>query len=115
MGDLPPDATVVLDFIDESNLDYSLQFTKKTLGLRNIKAKSKWVFSQETGVLSFVYDQVTSGLFGWDNLNVDFLGLLKGRTNFVESAFFDGRFWIERGLDLKGDEFWNVYVREDKK
>lgn len=44
LGDLPRDATVYLDILDEENLDYKLQFTKKTMGLSSITAKSKYTF-----------------------------------------------------------------------
>lgn len=44
LGDLPSDATVYLNILDGENLDYRLQFSKKTMGLRSITAKSKYTF-----------------------------------------------------------------------
>lgn len=112
VGDLPKDASVRLVFHDDKNLDYILQFSEKTFGLKNIKAQSKWAVTPETGVVSFVYEKITTDLFGMQNLGVGFFGLLKGRSNFIETTFFDNRFWMERGLDSDGEEFWNVYVKE---
>jgi hypothetical protein len=44
LGDLPRDATVYLHILDHENLDYILQFSKKTMGLDAITAKSKYTF-----------------------------------------------------------------------
>jgi hypothetical protein len=116
-GDLPRDATILLQFLDESNVDYVLQFSGKTLGLNSIKAKSKWTISQgqsDAGLLTFVYDKITTDAFGLRDVGVGFFGLLKGRSNFVESAYFDNTFWIERGYGLSGKDFLNVYMREEE-
>ena len=71
----------------------------------------------QPGLLTFVYDSITTNILGFQNLPVGFFGLLKGRTNYVESAYFDGTFWIERGIDVSRDEnnqdFINVYMRTD--
>lgn len=42
--------------------------------------------------------------------------MLKGRSTFIPSVYFDGEVWIERGVDPAGTEFFNVYaaVEEDK-
>lgn len=42
LGDLPRDADVYLDFLDESKVDYILQFSKKTFGLNRLVAKSSY-------------------------------------------------------------------------
>lgn len=41
---LPQDATVFLNILDQENLDYILQFSKKTLGLDSLTAKCKYTF-----------------------------------------------------------------------
>jgi hypothetical protein len=116
LGDLPRDATVYLKFLDETIMDYVLQFSEKTFGLNSIKAKSRWVISEgpeDTGLVTFVYDKILTDAFGFMDVGVGFFGLLKGRSNFVESAYFDNTFWIERSYGPTGQEFLNVYVRED--
>lgn len=67
--------------------------------------------SVNPGLVTFVYDEVTTDAFGLSNVGVGFFGLLKGRANFVETAYFDGRFWIERGTSPEGQAYYNVYVR----
>lgn len=42
LGDLPRDATVKLDFVDDSHVNYILEFGKKTLGLNRLTAKSTY-------------------------------------------------------------------------
>jgi hypothetical protein len=116
LGDLPRDATVYLKFLDETIMDYVLQFSEKTFGLNSIKAKSRWVINEgatDTGLVTFVYDKILTDAFGFMDVSVGFFGLLKGRSNFVESAYFDNSFWIERSYGPTGQEFLNVYVRED--
>jgi hypothetical protein len=63
------------------------------------------------GLLTFVYDEITTDVFGLQNLSVGFFGLLKGRANYLESSYFDGLFWIERGTSPEGRVYYNVYVR----
>ena len=41
---LPNDATVVLNILDSKRLDYTLQFSKKTLGLNSITARCHYTF-----------------------------------------------------------------------
>jgi len=117
LGDLPRDATVTIEFLDGENLDYVLSFGEKTFGLKNIKARSRWNFASDgddRGLVTFVYDKITTDAFGMQNLGVGLFGLLKGRANYVESAYFDGKYWSERGLNPDGTRvFWNVYVKED--
>jgi hypothetical protein len=123
---LPRDATLYLVFPDDEHnslLRYSLQFGKKTLGLHKLEAVSRWTVSNN--VLTFVYDTITMDAFGFSNIELCFFGLLKGRSNYIETAFFDGDVWIEQqpqqsssgrldGSDSDAaDSIWNVYVRED--
>jgi hypothetical protein len=114
LGDLPRDATVYLKFVDDQTVDYALEF-KKTFGLDSITARSSWTCDAATGLVTFVYQQVTSDAFGLKNIGVGLFGLLKGRANYVETAYFDNQYWIERGKGLSGDEFVNVYVRQEDK
>jgi hypothetical protein len=41
-SDLPRDATIMLDFKDEQNLKYCMEFSKKTLGMDRIVANSSY-------------------------------------------------------------------------
>lgn len=54
LGDLPRDASVFINILDEENLDYRLQFSKKTLGLNSITAKSKYTFDVSSSVTLYV-------------------------------------------------------------
>ena len=112
LNDLPGDATVYLDFIDESKMEYKLEFGKKTFGLNAIKAKSTWN-SRDDGLITFVYDNIVTDAFGMKDMGVSFFGLLQGRVNYVQTCYFDKTYWIERGFDEAGSEFLNVYVREE--
>jgi hypothetical protein len=68
--------------------------------------------SIQPGLLTFVYDKITTNVMGFRNVGVGLFGLLKGRANYVESSYFDGTFWIERGVSPSGDQdFINVYMR----
>ena len=42
LGDLPRDADVNLEFIDDTHMNYALKFSKKTLGLNRLTAKSTY-------------------------------------------------------------------------
>lgn len=111
LGDLPRDATVLIDFKSASTLDYTLQF-KQTLGLKRLTAQSSYSVDSN-GIVTFVYDKIVADVLGFSNVGVGMFGLLKGRANFIETAYFDGAYWIERGLDPSGEtDFINVYVRE---
>jgi hypothetical protein len=116
LGDLPRDATVYLEFVDADRMLYKLQFSQKTFGLNSIQAESAWSLDDErNGLLTFVYDRITTDAFGFTNVGVGLFGLLKGRANYVETAYYDGKYWIEQGqgVDGNGDDFVNVYVREE--
>jgi hypothetical protein len=63
-------------------------------------------------LVTFVYDEITTDIFGWSNLGVGFFGLLKGRANYVETAYFDGTLWLEKGASPTGEEYFNAYSRE---
>lgn len=114
---LPNDATVFLNIVDEENLDYILKFSKKTMGLDSLTAKCKYTFDAgpvQPGLLSFTYEKIATNILGLSNVGVGFFGMLKGRVNYVESAYFDGTFWIERGVSPTGNgDFINVYMRMD--
>ena len=115
LGDLPRDATVQLTFSPEYKCDYKLLF--KTLGLKSITAKSSYIVDSSPvnpGLVTFVYQNIVTDVFGFKNFPVGTFGLLKGRTNYVETVWFDGRIWIERGYNTEGNEFFNVYMKDEE-
>lgn len=126
LGDLPPDAQVQLDFSadaaapssndkKEGKMDYILEFSKKTFGLNRLVAKSTYSVDDSKlnpGLVTFVYDEIVTDVFGMKNLGIGFFGLLKGRANYVETVFMDQRFWMERGYTPEGQEYINVYLRQ---
>ena len=67
---LPNDATVLLKIVNEDTLDYTLKFSKKTMGLDSLTAKCKYTFdvsamhmSTVTAVVIVVaYTRVESGI-----------------------------------------------------
>lgn len=63
------------------------------------------------GLVTFIYQDITSGIFGFKNLPVGFFGLLKGRANYIQSIYFDGSYWFERGYTKEGEVYYNVYYR----
>jgi hypothetical protein len=117
LGDLPADATVLLNFVDHERVDYILQFSEKTFGLNNLKAKSTYTVNPgpggDEGVVTLVYDKITTDAFGMKDMGVGLFGMLQGRANYIVSAYFDGTFWVERGRGrVEGTDYLSVYVRQ---
>ena len=133
LGDLPSGASVVLRFGNDDNdddnnnnnnnnasspnkkLDYALEFGPESLGLRNLVAHSTWQLDHDNNNhLVYTYDHITSDLLGFQNIPVGLFGLLKGRTSSIFTSYFDGTYWIEQGYGPTGNEYCNVYVREQR-
>lgn len=115
MGDLPQEASVILKFLPYFKLEYTLEFSKKVWGLSKLTAKSSYTVDTtplNPGLVSFVYEDIVTDVFGLQNLPVGFFGLLKGRSNFIESIWFDGDIWIDRGFTPQGVEYFNCYRKE---
>ena len=122
LGDLPRDASVLLEFkgndsSSDGRVDYVLEFTDKTFVLDRLVAKSTYQVaganSPNPGLVTFTYQEITTNIFGFQNVGVGFFGLLKGKANYVESVFMDGRFWIERGSTFDGKGvYYNVYMKQ---
>ena len=65
------------------------------------------------GLLTFSYESISSEMFGM-TVPVGFFGMLKGRSNYIESMYFDGKVWIERGYaNESGEKFYNVYIKDE--
>jgi hypothetical protein len=116
LGDLPREATIELILKEEYRCEYKLSF-EKTLGLKSITAKSSYTVDASPvnpGLVTFVYQDIVTDVFGFKNFPVGTFGLLQGRANYVESVWFDGLVWIERGYNPEGLEFFNVYMKEEE-
>ena len=120
MSVMPREARIIVDILDSSHLNYELEFTKKVQGLSKITAESTFVIDCSPinpGLVTFSYESITSEVFGM-TVPVGFFGLLKGRSNYIESMYFDGKVWIERGYGnvedgTGGGVFYNVYIKDD--
>jgi len=117
MSVMPREARILVNILNEKQLEYILQFTKKVQGLSKITAKSNYIIDTSPinpGLVTFVYEEITSKVFG-ATIPVGLFGLLKGRASYIESMYFDGTMWIERGANPEnGELFYNVYVKESQ-
>uniref|UniRef100_A0A7S1Y0Z8 Plastid lipid-associated protein/fibrillin conserved domain-containing protein n=1 Tax=Grammatophora oceanica TaxID=210454 RepID=A0A7S1Y0Z8_9STRA len=135
LGDLPEGTSVQINFYNESDfatdpvaslpgltdtggvLDYVLQFPKTALaGVSKLTAKSNYTVADSEeyinpGMVAFSYQDVKSDAFGV-NIGLGWLGFVKGRTVYVNTAFIDGQFWIESGENPDGKTYYSVYVRQ---
>lgn len=109
LNDLPRDADVYLNFVDDTTMEYTLQFSAKTLGLNSIKAVSNWSCNNN-GTVTFVYDKITTDVLGMKNVGIGFFGLLQGRANAIETVYHDDQYWIAR--DSTQADALSVYVKE---
>jgi len=113
LGDLPSDSTVQFAMYPGFKCDYKIQFAK-TLGLKSLTAKSSYTVDSSPvnpGLVTFVYEEIVADVFGKD-FPVGLFGLLKGRANYIETVWFDGKLWFERGFSRDGIEFYSVYIKE---
>jgi len=113
LGDLPSDSTVQFSMYPGFKCDYKIQFAK-TLGLKSLTAKSDYTIDSSPvnpGLLTFVYQEIVADVFG-KLFPVGLFGMLKGRANYIETVWFDGKLWFERGFSRDGLEFYNVYIKE---
>jgi len=114
LGDLPQDSTVQFSMYPEYKCDYKIKFAK-ALGLKSLTAKSTYIVDSSPvnpGLVTFIYQDIVTDVFGFKSLPVGLFGMLKGRANYVETIWFDGKLWVERGYSIDGKEFFNVYIKE---
>mmetsp|Transcript_28225 Transcript_28225/g.37635 ORF Transcript_28225/g.37635 Transcript_28225/m.37635 type:complete len:266 (-) Transcript_28225:158-955(-) len=126
LDDLPFGATVFLRIKDDDDggesykkgeLDYVLKFSKRVWGLRELVAKCTYQLDTSAvnpGLLTFIYQNIQTDMFGMKNLPIGFFGLLKDRGTFLETIWFDGQMWVDRGFNDGGMEYYNVYWLEDE-
>jgi len=107
---------VVVEVLDDRRLEYKLVFKERVWGLREITARSDYIVDPgplNPGLLTYVYDQIVTDVFGL-TIPVGLFGLLKGRANVIETVWYDGSYWFDRGYDVDGTEYYNVFVREEE-
>jgi hypothetical protein len=115
LGDLPREATVQLLMKKDYQCEYKLLF-EKTLGLTSITAKSSYIIDTSPvnpGLVTIVYQDIVTDVLWFKSFPVGTFGLLKGRATYVETVWFDGLMWIERGYNAEGVEYYNVYMKDD--
>jgi len=84
--------------------------------LEKLIAKSSYIVDcspLNPGLVSIIYQNIETDVGGFKGLKVGLFGMLKGRVTYVETVWFDGIIWVERSFSEDGNEFFNIYVRED--
>ena len=61
-----------------------------------------------------MYDKIVTDVMGFSNVGIGFFGILKGRSTYIQTVFFDDNLWIESGIDESnfGEVYYNVYAKE---
>jgi len=124
---LPKDATITLTFAGGSGIsstgsnqvEYGLDFFK-TLALKRLVAKSTYSVLEPqptnpgTAIVQIMYDKIVTDVMGFSNVGIGFFGILKGRSTYIQTVFFDNNLWIESGVDESnfGEVYYNVYAKE---
>jgi hypothetical protein len=114
LGDLPRDSTVQLSMYPNFKCDFKIQF-EKSLALKSLTAKSSYIVDSSpmnAGRVTIIYQDVVFDLFGFKSFPLGFFGILKGRATSIETIWFDGRLWFERGYNDDGFEYYNVYMKD---
>lgn len=125
---LPKDATIMMTFASgtgnaatgSNKVDYGLDFFK-TLALKRLVVKSTYTVMDPTpndptaAVVEIVYDKVSTDIFGFSNVGIGTFGMLKGRSTYIQTVYYDDKIWIESGVDGEGNDsqiYYNVYARD---
>mmetsp|Transcript_26375 Transcript_26375/g.29605 ORF Transcript_26375/g.29605 Transcript_26375/m.29605 type:complete len:329 (+) Transcript_26375:168-1154(+) len=123
---LPKDATIVLTFASSSTIgcsnkvDYGLDFFK-TLALKRLVAKSTYTVmdpmpnNPTAAIVEIVYDNISTDVFGFSNVGIGTFGMLKGRSTYIQTVYFDDKLWIESSVEGEGNDSqicYNVYTRD---
>ena len=67
-------------------------------------------------VVEIVYDKISTDIFGFSNVGIGTFGMLKGRSTYIQTVYYDDKIWIESGVDGEGNDsqiYYNVYARDD--
>lgn len=127
---LPKDATITLNFASGSGsaatgsnkVDYGLDFFK-TLGLKRLVAKSTYSVMEPqpnfpgVAFVQIMYEKIVTDVMGFTNVGIGLFGMMKGRSTYINTVFFDNNMWIESGVDDAnfGETYYNVYIRDEDK
>lgn len=114
LGDLPRDSTVRLSMYPDFKCDFKIQF-EKSLALKSLTAKSSYIVDSSpmtAGRVTIIYQDIVFDAFGFKSFPAGFFGILKGRATTIETVWFDGRLWFERGYTNDGFEYYNVYMKD---
>lgn len=119
LSQLPRGANVVLDFLDDRSLEYKLVFKndpKSWFTLDDIVATSSYTVNEadNPGLVTYTYEKVTADVFGGNTIPVGLFGMLKGQTNFIYPAYYDGNIWVEYGIAPDGEEYYSIFVQVKK-
>jgi len=125
---LPKDATIVLTFgngtgssaMGSNKVDYGLDFFK-TLALKRLVAKSTYTVmdpmpnNPTAAIVEIVYENISTDVFGFSNVGIGTFGMLKGRSTYIQTVYFDEKLWIESSVEGEGNDSqicYNVYARD---
>ena len=114
LGDLPRESTVELSMLPEYKCEYRIKFGN-TLGLKSITAKSNYIVDSSPvnpGLVTIVYQDIVSDVLGFKALPVGLFGMLQGRATYIETIWFDGKLWFERGYSPDGVQYFNIYIKK---
>jgi len=61
-----------------------------------------------------MYEKIVTDVMGFSNVGIGLFGILKGRSTYIQTVFFDNNLWIESGVDESnnGETYYNVYSRD---
>ena len=65
-------------------------------------------------IVQILYDKIVTDVMGFSNVGIGLFGILKGRSTYIQTVFFDNNLWIESGVDQSnfGETYYNVYARD---
>ena len=71
----------------------------------------------DAATVQIVYDKIVTDVMGFSNVGIGLFGMLKGRSTYIQTVFFDNNLWIESGVDASkggfGETYYNVYARDN--
>jgi hypothetical protein len=129
MEALPPDSTIQFTFHSNDSsttnegdsIQYQLLFGSKTFGLNAINVHGDWTVLPGQNAVFITYQTLSMDAFGGRNIHLCLLqNLLRGRTNQIDTVYYDGTVWIELqeqpivGSEVSVKQIWNVYRKEAK-
>ena len=65
--------------------------------------------------VQIMYENIVTDVMGFTNVGIGMFGMLKGRSTYINTVFFDNNIWIESGVDEAnfGETYYNVYTRDE--